>query len=142
KKEMTMDRKDYDEFPESGKKTEGRHSSFKRIVSEGSTVVLDARDLVKDIDTNSIKYYSWRQIVGIPIANDNVKEMSSFSFAAPYVKSCDVNTLLTFELTVRDNDNKTRDPYKANVIVKRVQRAMIFQAGVALGVYEAGVYQA
>jgi NTE family protein len=139
---MTMDRKDYDEFPESGKKTEGRHSSFKRIVSEGSTVVLDARDLVKDIDTNSIKYYSWRQIAGIPIANDNVKEMSSFSFAAPYVKSSDVNTLLTFELTVRDNDNKTRDPYKANVIVKRVQRAMIFQAGVALGAYEAGVYQA
>jgi hypothetical protein len=136
---MTMDRKDYDEFPESGKKTEGRHSSFKRIISEGSTVVLDARDLVKDIDTNSIKYYSWRQIAGIPITNDNVKEMSSFSFAAPYVKSSDVNTLLTFELTVRDNDNKTRDPYKANVIVKRVQRAMIFQAGVALGAYEAGV---
>lgn len=28
------------------------------------------------------------------------------------------------------------------MIVKRVQRAIIFQAGVALGAYEAGAYQA
>lgn len=35
-----------------------------------------------------------------------------------------------------------KDTYQANVIVKRVQRAIIFQAGVALGAYEAGAYQA
>ncbi|MGA8082470.1 MAG: patatin-like phospholipase family protein, partial [Candidatus Nitrosopolaris sp.] len=33
-------------------------------------------------------------------------------------------------------------PYTADVIVKRVQRAMIFQGGAALGAYEAGTYEA
>ena len=32
--------------------------------------------------------------------------------------------------------------HDAKVIVERVHRAMIFQGGVALGAYEAGVFQA
>jgi len=120
----------------------GRKEVFKYIISEGSTVVLDVRDLVKNIDTNSIKGYSWKQTAGIPIANDVVKDMPSLSFPAPYVRGSEFNTELTFELTVKDNDGKKRGPYPANVIVKRIQRAMIFQAGVALGAYEAGAYHA
>jgi NTE family protein len=50
---------------------------------------------------------------------------------------------LSFELTITDKDGKTRNPpYSANVTVKRVHRAIIFQGGVALGAYEAGVFQA
>ena len=33
-------------------------------------------------------------------------------------------------------------PYNVDIIVKRVQRAVIFQGGVALGAYEAGVFRA
>jgi NTE family protein len=149
-----MDRKDKI-FPKGDKKTEDIHPGFKCVVSEGSIVLLEARDLVKDIDTNSIKYYSWEQTAGIPIANDDVKDKSSFSFTAPYVKDSHSNTTanntatppaysnLSFRLTITDNDGKTRgSPYNADIIVKRVHRAIIFQGGVALGAYEAGVYQA
>src|SRR5919199_4562507 len=104
-------------------------STFKRVVSEGSTVVLDVRDLVKDIDINSIKYYLWEQTAGIPIAIDEVKDKSNFSFIAPYVKDNDLYsnattntttnkntaippayTKLSFQLTITGNDGKTKDP--------------------------------
>ncbi len=136
-----------------GKYTEtNQKPPFKHVVSEGSVVVLEASDLVKDIDTNSIKNYAWKQTAGIPIINESAKDKSSFSFTAPYVKDnnadtiatniSQANTILSFHLTIKDDDGKTRDPpYIANVIVKRVQRAIIFQGGVALGAYEAGVYQ-
>lgn len=81
-----MDRKENEGFLKSGKKTEDKQASFKRIVSEGSMVVLDARDLIKDFNTNSIKHYSWEQTAGIPIANDVAKDMPSLSFPAPYVQ--------------------------------------------------------
>ena len=44
-------------------------------VSEGSIVVLDARNLIKDIDiTNSIKNYSWKQTTDIHLnIEDSVK---------------------------------------------------------------------
>ena len=151
-----MDRKDNDPVPKGGKKTE---YTFKRVVSEGSTILLDARDLVKDVDINSIKYYLWEQTDenGIPVANDDGKDKdkSSFSFTASYVKDSEANTTTTAKntatqptytnlgvrLTITDNDGKD-SPYNANVIVKRVHRAIIFQGGVALGAYEAGVFQA
>ena len=52
--------------------------------------------------------------------------------------------ILGFKLTIKDNNSdKTIIPNSnLNVIVKRVQRAIIFQGGVALGAYEAGVFQA
>ena len=50
---------------------------------------------------------------------------------------------LSFQLTITDNDGKTKDPpYKVDVTVKRVQRVIIFQGGVALGAYEVGVFHA
>jgi predicted acylesterase/phospholipase RssA len=163
-KAMTMDGKDSPKSPKGGRKTEDMHTTFKRVVSEGSTVVLDVRDLVKDIDNiNSIKYYSWKQTAGIHIDIDDVKNKPNFSFIAPYVRdndldnnattsniATDANTAipppydkLSFQLTITDNDGKTKDPpYNVDVIVKRVQKAIIFQGGVALGAYEAGVFQA
>ena len=36
-----MNGKDNSESPEGGRKTEDMHTTFKRVVSEGSTVVLD-----------------------------------------------------------------------------------------------------
>jgi NTE family protein len=129
-------------IPENIKKTDNQKQDFNLVVSEGSTVTLEAVALIKNIDINSIIQYSWNQTYGIPIDKDNlVKDNSSLSFTAPYVKDNDINTRLEFELTVKDNSGKTRDPLNANVIVKRVHRAIIFQGGVALGAYEAGVFQ-
>ena len=118
---------------------------FEYVVSEGSVVVLNARDLIKDVDTTkSIKNYSWTQTTGMHLGiDDNIKNNPILSFPAPYVDGDNPNSTFGFELTITDKDGKTRDsPYNANVIVKRIQRAMIFQGGVAIGAYEAGVFQA
>ena len=129
-------------IPENIKKVGNQQPDFNLVVSEGSMVVLEARDLLKNIDGNSITQYSWNQTNDISLDNDNlVKENSSFSFTAPYVKGSDPYTRLGFELVIKNNSDKTRNHYNANVIVKRVHRAIIFQGGVALGAYEAGVFQ-
>jgi patatin-like phospholipase len=141
-----MNGKDRAEISKNSKKAEIKQQpAFKHVVSEGSLVVLDVRDLIKDGDTtNSIKDYSWKYPTDIHlIIDDSVKDNSIISFTAPFVKGSNPNTSLSIELTVTDKDGKTRNaPYNANVIVKRVHRAIIFQAGVALGAYEAGVFQA
>lgn len=124
---------------------ENQQPVFEQVVSEGSTVVLNASDLITDVEstTNTIKNYSWNPPKDILNIIDNVKDNSIFSFTAPYVKDNDLYTTLNFELTITEKDGKIRNsPYKANVIVKRVHRAVIFQGGVALGAYEAGVYTA
>jgi len=111
---------------------------FTQIVSEGSVVVLDALDLIGDVDTGSIKSYSWKQKT-----DDSVTDSRVFSFTAPYVEGDRTNTTLGFELRIRDKDGRTKNsPYNVDVIVKRVHRAIIFQGGAALGAYEAGVYEA
>ena len=91
---------------------------------------MDARDFVKDIDittiTNSIKKYSWKSPVDIPLNIDyTVKSDNSIlSFIAPYVNDNKLNTTLSFELTTTYKDGeKGNSPYNVNVIVKRVQRA-------------------
>ncbi len=138
---MTVDAEFKSKNPENTKKTENKHQIFKLVVSEGSIVVLEARDLIKNIDDNSDTHYSWNYTDHMPIANDNlVKDNSSFLFTAPYVKGYDPYISLGIELTIKDNNGKTSNPYYANVIVKRVHRAIIFQGGVALGAYEAGVF--
>src|SRR5215831_1559777 len=130
-----MDRKDRAEISKNSKK-----GAYKHVVSEGSVVVLDARDIIGDEDTSSIKSYSWKPVTDIHLdINDVAKDKSIISFTAPYVKDNDPNMSLGFELAIADKDGKIRhSPYNANVIVKRIQRAMIFQGGVALGAYEAG----
>jgi len=128
---------------ENNKKTENQKPDFNLVVSEGSIVVMEAHDLIKNIDGISITHYLWNQTDRIPITNDNlVKDNSSFSFTAPYVKGNEPYVRLGFELTIKDNSGKTSNHYNANVIVKRVQRAIVFQGGVSLGAYEAGVFKA
>jgi predicted acylesterase/phospholipase RssA len=137
---MTIAGKDRDEISKNSSKTDAKQSlEFSQTVSEGSTVVLDAQDFIKDIDTN--KSYSWKQTKGISVADLRNETTHRFSFTAPYILDNKVNTTLSFELTATDNSGKT-STHNANVIVKRVHRAIIFQGGVSLGAYEAGVFQA
>jgi hypothetical protein len=127
---MTMDGNNNPKFAKGGRKTEDKRLSFRHVVSEGSTVVLDVRDLAEDIDNlNSIKYYSWKQTAGPHIAIDDVQDEPNFSFIAPYVKDGAHNNNdttstatttatktavpaaydeLSFELTITDNDAKQK----------------------------------
>jgi NTE family protein len=117
-------------------------SSLKYTVSEGSNFVLDPIEFLSanDLDINNL--YTWKQIGGEPISQDD-QLLSTLSFTAPYVKGNYAYDRLSFELTVKDNKGKIKgSPYTAEVIVRRVQRAMIFQGGGALGAYESGVYKA
>jgi len=120
---------------------------FNYVVSEGTQVLLDARDFVKDMGTtHSIKDYLWNPPVGTHLnIDDSIKnDRTILLFTAPYVKDNDINTTLSFKLTVssKGDDEEENSPYDVNVVVKRVHRAIIFQGGVALGAYEAGAYRA
>jgi hypothetical protein len=134
------------EIPKSDTKKDVNESTvFNYIASEGSTVVFDLHDFVSntDINTYGFTFQSCIQIDGVSTVIPHRENNYIFSFTAPYVKGNDINTKLTFELIVKDNSGKTKDlPYIASVIVKRVQRAIIFQGGAALGAYEAGVFRA
>ena len=139
-----MNGKDRVDISKSSKKTEtNQQSAFRHIASEGSVVVLDARDIIDDVDTSSITNYSWKPPTDMHLdIYDGIKDNPVISFTAPYVKGDNLNSTLGFELTITNKDGKTRPSYHVDVIIKRVQRAMIFQGGVALGAYEAGVYKA
>ena len=121
----------------------GMEKSTNFIVSEGSIVIFDLHDFISENDINSrhVRFGSYRQIGGTPNV-DLIREIDTIvSFKAPYVKGNNANTKLNFELTTTDNNDRTFT-YKVNVIVKRVHRAIIFQGGVSLGAYEAGVFSA
>jgi len=138
---MTMAGKDKAEIPGSGGKTDTT-KPYEYDVSEGSSVILDATDFLPPDEINIGSSYSWRPIEGTTLSTDARKENSTLSFTAPYVTGDGITKRLSFELTMKDKSGKTRGPYNANVVVKRVHRAIIFQGGVALGAYEAGAYQA
>ena len=111
------------------------------VVSEGSTVVFHLVDFIndKEIEVDNFRFQSHRQ----KDSNNLVKihENSQYLwFEAPYIKGNEINTKLHFEITIVDNyDSFTQE---AVVVVKRVHRAVIFQGGVSLGAYEAGVFSA
>ena len=133
-----MSRKDKDEIAGISKKIETKNYT----VSEGSTVFFDLGDFIniKDIHNINSNSFSCTRTDGIPVSLHK-ENNQTFSFRAPYVRGNDITIRLNFELTTKDDyDNSTL--HRANVVVKRVQRAMIFQGGVALGAYEAGVFQA
>lgn len=76
-------------------KSEKQQSNFKQIVSEGSLVILDARDLIKDIaSANSIKSCSWNQVRGTYLNADDITKdnKSILSFTAPTLKA--MNSIL------------------------------------------------
>jgi NTE family protein len=138
---MTKAGKDKGEISKNSSKTDAKQSiEFSQTVSEGSKVILNAQEFMKDIDTTN-KSYSCKQTKGISVDDLRNETTHSFSFTAPYILDNKVNTSLSFELTSTDNSGKT-STHNANVIVKRVHRAIIFQGGVSLGAYEAGVFQA
>ena len=135
--------KDKAEIPGSGGKTDTKKSvDYKYHASEGSNVILDARDLLPTEEINTDSSYSWEPKKGTTVPIGARKENGTISFTAPSVKGNTVTNSLSFELTIKDKSGKTRGPYTVNVVVKRVQRAVIFQGGVALGAYEAGAYHA
>ena len=140
---MTMIGKNNEEIPSDTKK-DMKSTSFNYVVSEGSIAVFNLRDFIsnkdEDIDIGKSVFQSCIQTDSVPSVDPSI-ENDRISFAVPYVKGNEPNTRLRFELTIKDKSGKI-SPYIANVIVKRVQRAMIFQGGVALGAYEAGVFQA
>jgi NTE family protein len=120
------------------------------VASEGSTVVFDALEFTidkragntKSSDENKVKFESCDQKRddGIQV-NNLTKEQNDriYWFKAPYLRDENaVTTTLNFKLKIVGEDT----PYDAKVVVKRVHRAIIFQGGVALGAYEAGVFQA
>jgi NTE family protein len=64
--------------------------------------------------------------------NSNIKRNK----IKPFIK-------LTFELIVKDlSETLSSKPSIASIIVKMVQRALVFQGGGSLGAYEAGVFKA
>jgi len=60
--------------------------NYKQIASEGSLVLLDAHDIIEDIDTaDSIKSCSWNQVPDTHLSTDdsNKDNKSILSFTAP-----------------------------------------------------------
>ncbi len=128
--------------------------SFEYVVSEGSRVILDARELTMGklsnntipYDENKVKFDSYEQ-TDKNMHIDLAKEQNDwiYSFKAPYVRDENrITTTLNFKLNIINKNAGSNKPiqYDTKVIVKRVHRAIIFQGGVALGAYEAGVFQA
>lgn len=58
--------------------------------------------------------------------DDSIKKDNSILlFTAPYVKDSEINTTLSFKLTITDKDGEEENtPY--DVVVKRVHRAIIY----------------
>ena len=140
---MAMTGKNKGEIPSDIKKDIINSTSFNYIVSEGSIVVFNLHDFIsyrdEDIDIGKIGFQSCIQTDSIPIVDPSI-ENDRISFTAPYVKGTEPNTRLSFELTIKDKSGKISH-YIANVIIKLVQRVMIFQGGVALGAYEVGYFE-
>ena len=117
-----------------------------QTVSEGSTVILNGRGF-STLDQGKVSY-SWSHIstgnYNITITKD---DSPNPTFKAPYILDdenghVEPRIILTFQLVVSDNKGVTSNPSQVSITVKRVQRAIVFQGGVSLGAYEAGVFQA
>ena len=130
-------------FQSDNKSDSKRPNGFNYVVSEGTNVIFDLHDFIidKDIDIDNMRFQSYRQMDSMPAVDIHKENDKVYRFTAPYVKGNQVNTKLNFKLTIKDkNDNSST--HDVNVVVKRVHRAMIFQGGVSLGAYEAGVFSA
>jgi NTE family protein len=137
-----MSGKDNAESPQSNRKTDAKFTDY--VVSEGSIVIFDLHDFLsdKDINNQGISFQSYRQIDNMPAVDLRKANGKILWFIAPYVRGDKANTKLKFELTTKDNKGKPTPTCNVDVVVKRVHRAIIFQGGVSLGAYEAGVFSA
>jgi len=132
-----------------------------QIVYEGSKVFLEGHS------SKPNQKLKWKQIgepkVELKYESKDDEEFKTKNpyFMAPYISidfdnrnsSNSVNThndnkikpfvKLTFELTAQDQtDTISSPPSTVNIIIKMVQRALVFQGGGSLGAYEAGVFKA
>jgi NTE family protein len=119
------------------------------VASEGSTFVFDALELLlnkhannkKSSDEDDPKFESCDQKRDDEIQVSNIRPGQDgriYWFKAPYLRNENaVTSTLNFKVKIVGQEIS----YEAKVLVKRVQRAIIFQGGVALGAYEAGVLQ-
>ncbi len=140
-----MSRKDNNKIPQNSNEIHSNKLyNYNHTVSKGSRVDLDVRDFL-DKDIDDPQSYFWKQQPEDVTAIHNFsKDTSVFSFKASYIKDDNVKTQLNFKLTITDNKNSVIPPILVNVKinVKRVQRVIVFQGGVSLGAYEAGVFKA
>ncbi len=120
-----------------GTPSNAANAGVDQTVSEGSTVVLGAK--TKDAGGENLSY-SWKQISGSPVRLVNENSPNA-SFQAPYIADKAISNALEFELTVTKGSTVAGKD-SVEITVRRVQRALIFQGGGALGAYEAGVYRA
>jgi NTE family protein len=142
---MAVDRKGDSKIPKSTNPPQA-DAGPDQIVSEGSTVTLNGHGFTTDGREVS---YLW-SYVSPHIYDVTITEPDSPNpkFKAPYITDEDNNgdirpsVTLKFRLVVSDDKGKSSSPSQVSIKVKRIQRAMIFQGGVALGAYEAGVFQA
>jgi hypothetical protein len=115
-----------------------------QVTAISQILVLPILDISeKDVNNTNSFSFSCTQTSGIPVENLRKENDRIFSFKAPYLRhSYGVNTNLHFKLTLIDNNNPNEKiTHNAKVVVKRVHRSKIFQGGVALGAYEAGVVE-
>ena len=140
-----MTGKDNNKIPQNSIKTHSDKADYNYTVSEGSHVHLDVRDFLdsKHIHDYQSYSYSLNPTGDSTVIANFYKDDLVFSFKAPYIREAKrIKTQLNFELIITDNKNNLISHNRVNVIVKRVQRAIIFQGGVSLGAYEAGVFKA
>jgi predicted acylesterase/phospholipase RssA len=126
-----------------------------QIVYEGSKVTLEGSCKLygeRPLDSNVV--FTWELDLSQTDTNMHIEldnpNTSTPSFYAPLVEF-DFNkgqnnnpyTTLNFKLVVTDKrTGLSSDPSTVTIIVKMIQRALIFQGGGALGAYELGVYRA
>jgi hypothetical protein len=144
---LTVERKGEGKIPKSSNNNLPQaDAGLEQTVSEGSTVTLNGQGFTTDGGKVS---YSWSYIsprnYDITITK---ADSPNPTFNTPYIIDdghnghIEPSIRLKFHLVVSDNKGRSSNPSQVSIRVKRVQRAMIFQAGVALGAYEAGVFQA
>ena len=132
-----------------------------QIVYEGSKVFLEGQSFPPN------QKLGWKQIDGPKVdleyesKEDEIAKIKNPYFKAPYITidfDNDENNdaennnnkhkikpyaKLTFELTAKEITGAlSSSPSTVNIIVKMVQRALVFQGGGSLGAYEAGVFKA
>jgi NTE family protein len=144
---MAVDRKGDSKIPKSSNNNLPQADAGPdQIISEGSTVTLKGHGFTTDGGEVS---YLW-SYVSPDIYDVTITEPDSPNptLKAPYIIDenhdgrIQPSITLKFRLVVSDIKGRSSVPSEVRIKVKRVQRAMIFQGGVALGAYEAGVFQA
>jgi len=133
------------QVPENIHKTDTDKVDYNYTVSEGSVFHVDIRDFLDSKYVHNYQSYSYslNPTEDVSVIANFSKDDFVFSFKAPYITDDNKDKIqLNFGLTIKDNKNNPIPSNRINVIVKRVQRAIIFQGGVSLGAYEAGVFKA